>query len=122
MKTPKELALGYPQNQADIELGILQVLEFTQIPNGDHNAFRKHTIVSVPPLPTDFDNNLVAALDELKAYRESGTTTYVYREDEGAWECEECDLMWVFTTHEPPSEHGMKYCPQCGRHIIAEHG
>lgn len=59
--------LAYPSIKADIDLCYKQLHEICQ---GKHGC----AVMSVPPEPTDFDMQLLAAFDELKAYRATGLT------------------------------------------------
>jgi hypothetical protein len=79
MKTPETLALEYPQMKADTALAQKQVFELCQTSHGNLKA-RKHAIISLPHQKTDFDMNLIAALDELNAYREIGTVEFIKEE------------------------------------------
>ena len=66
-KTKEELALEYPQLRADIDLCYAQLFEFCK---GERNK----AVMSIPPQKTDFDMQMSAAFDELKAYRNTGLT------------------------------------------------
>ena len=59
--------LSYPQIKADLDLCQTQLAELC---NGEHNK----AIMSVPPQETDFDMQISAAFDEVKAYRDTGLT------------------------------------------------
>jgi ribosomal protein L37AE/L43A len=44
------------------------------------------------------------------------TTTRLIENEDGAWECEGCGNLWVFTA-DGPEENGYCYCSRCGRKI-----
>ena len=46
-----------------------------------------------------------------------GATIFKYDKADGYWECQKCELTWVFTDGDP-SENEMVYCPKCGRKIM----
>jgi rubredoxin len=41
---------------------------------------------------------------------------WVYDADHGKWDAA-CGLAWCFTTEDGPREHGVNYCPSCGRKL-----
>src|SRR5690625_3947165 len=54
---------------------------------------------------------------------DSLTTTYRQMDvDCEGWECtaKDCDMAWSLTDGGTPSLHHMRYCPGCGRRIMAE--
>ena len=49
-----------------------------------------------------------------------GVTHFVlYDPDLNAWECQACRFWWEFEDGDP-YEHDMRFCPRCGRRIVAE--
>lgn len=69
-----EEGLEYPGMKADIDLCYKYLHELCQIVwgNGRDGYKPKMTMWSIPPQPDNFDMQISAALDELKAYRECG--------------------------------------------------
>lgn len=66
---------------------------------------------------------LAQAQAEVERLRwERGTTRYMLHSSEySAWACEadDCDALW-YLEDGTPSENRMRYCPGCGRRIVAE--
>jgi len=54
----------------------------------------------------------------LAAHPEGGGATTVLTQDgeDGPWTCGHCDWLWQFTDL-GPTEHGIHYCPGCGRRV-----
>lgn len=46
------------------------------------------------------------------------SATCAWREnDDGIWNTS-CGLAWCFECGGMPAEHGMQYCPRCGRSVV----
>ena len=41
----------------------------------------------------------------------------LYHPDLNVWECQACRFQWEFMEDGNPYEHGMRFCPRCGRRI-----
>ena len=65
-KSKAQLELEYPHLKADIDLCYKYLFQFC--------AGRTMPAMSVPPHKTDFDMQMSAAFEELKAYRDMGVT------------------------------------------------
>ena len=37
-------------------------------------------------------------------------------DEDGLWQCSECDIAWTFTDG-GPEENELNYCPKCGRRL-----
>ena len=44
----------------------------------------------------------------------------LYHPDLNVWECQakDCRFQWEFMEDGNPYEHGMRFCPRCGRRIV----
>jgi len=68
---------------------------------------------------------VLALLDEIERLRrereeivDSVTRFALYDPDLNAWECQACRFWWEFEDGDP-YEHDMRFCPRCGRRIVA---
>jgi Zn finger protein HypA/HybF involved in hydrogenase expression len=115
LKSEQQLELEYPQLRADIDLCYKYLFEMCKT--------GKRPTLTVPPQKYCFDMQMSAAFDELKEFRVLHTapetcTYYQINEDNGHWQCSECDEEWVFNEG-TPFENNMFYCPKCGRKLSA---
>src|SRR5690606_13791025 len=71
-------------------------------------------------------DTVLALLDEIERLRRGreeivdGETHFaLYHPDFNWWECQACRFWWEFESGDP-YEHDMRFCPRCGRRIVAE--
>ena|SRR5690606_2024764 len=81
--------------------------------------------IITPSHPVFDSTTVLALLDEIERLRreqENNVTRFaLYDPDLNAWECQaaDCRFWWEFESGDP-YEHDMRFCPRCGRRIVAE--
>ena len=58
---------------------------------------------------------MIEKMTEYDIKNKNEYTTF-YEDEQGNWNCSECDLIWCFE-YGGPEENHVNYCPQCGRII-----
>src|SRR5690606_15040172 len=67
---------------------------------------------------------ILGEIERLRREREeivdSETRFALYHPDLNVWECQakDCRFQWEFMEDGNPYEHGMRFCPRCGRRIV----
>lgn len=62
-------------------------------------------------------SGVCVALRELQQAERMTTFCRWVRDDhDDSWDGD-CGIKWMFTTEEGPIQHGVNYCPRCGRSV-----